>query len=96
MHSIAHLFPDCKTSRNESLTEDAKCIDFTNTGNLAIQAKNYKTKPNFNEEFNKMQTDKIKVLAFKWSKIRGKDGEFAVLRWEDFISILEDIGEAYG
>jgi hypothetical protein len=86
--SLLPLYPDCQTSRNDSRTEDAKCIDFTCTGDLAIQAKNYKVKPNFHEELAKMDTDKLKVLAFKWNKVRG--GEFAVMRWSDFIKLLEN------
>lgn len=93
--SLLSVFPECQTSRYGSREEDDNAIDFINTGNLAIQAKNYKVKPNFNEELKKMNTDKIKVLAFKHNKIRGKSGEYAVLRWEDFIKIINDIGEVF-
>lgn len=89
LHSLISLFPNIRTSRNESYTEDAKCIDLCNTGNLAIQCKNFQSKPNFNEELSKIDSDKIKILAFKWNKIRGKNGEFAVLYWEDFVKLLE-------
>jgi hypothetical protein len=93
--TLLALFPNCLTSRNDSRTEDAKCIDFTNTGNLAVQCKTYASNPNFSVELDKIQSKKIKVLAYKYNRIIGKKGEFAVLRWADFVRILGDIGEVY-
>ncbi len=92
---LQEAYPKVETSRYASREQDDKAIDFVNTGNLAIQAKNYKTKPNFKNEFNKMQTDKIKLLAFKWNKIRGKSGEYAVMQWDDFVKMIQDIGIIY-
>lgn len=88
VNDLKPIFPKAKTSRAVSLSEDAKGIDVVNTGKIAIQCKNYQIKPNFNVELRKMKTKKIKVLAFKWNKIRGNDGEFAVLHWEDFLRYL--------
>ena len=74
------IFPNILTSRNESRTEDAKKIDLVNTGHLAIQCKNYKSKPNFTKIFNEMQTEKTKIIFYKNNKIRGKAGEFVVFQ----------------
>ena len=93
--SLLALFPKCLTSRNDSRTEDANCVDFTNTGNLAIQCKTYNVLINPGVELDKIKSDRIKVLAYKYNKIHGKSGEFAILRWKDFVKILGDIGEVF-
>ena len=85
------IYPKIKTSRNASLELDANGIDFVNTGSIAIQSKTLKQRPNFNNVLSKMKTKLPKVFIYKDNKIRGKDGEYAVLRLEDLITLLTDL-----
>jgi hypothetical protein len=83
------IFPKVVTSRNESRTEDAKKIDLVNTGDLAVQCKNYATTPNFVKIFEEMDAgDRSKVIFYKNNKYRGDKGELVVMQAKDFVDML--------
>jgi hypothetical protein len=83
------IFPKVVTSRNESRTEDAKKIDLVNTGDLAVQCKNYTTTPNFVKIFEEMDAgDRSKVIFYKNNKYRGDKGELVVMQAKDFVDML--------
>jgi hypothetical protein len=84
------IFPNVLTSRNESRTEDAKKIDLVNTGDLAVQCKNYSTTPNFVKIFEEMDAgDRNKVIFYKNNKYRGEKGELVVIQAKDFVEMLK-------
>jgi hypothetical protein len=88
---LRHAFPGVMTSRKGSYLADSLGIDIIGVDGLAVQCKNYATKPNFSEELDKIASKEIKVLAFKHNKIRGQKGEYAVLYFDDFVKLLEKI-----
>jgi hypothetical protein len=84
------IFPNVLTSRNESRTEDAKKIDLVNTGDLAVQCKNYATTPNFVKIFEEMDCeDRSKVIFYKNNKYRGDKGELVVMQAKDFVDLIK-------
>lgn len=87
--SLLKIFPNCITSRLGSQLEDSKKIDLMHTGNYAIQAKNYKTYVDFSKILKEMDTEKTKIIAFKHNKHHGKMGELAILKWSDFVKLLD-------
>ena len=90
---LSKVFPDIQTSRFASQLTDQLGVDFVNTGKLAVQAKNYGTTPNFNKIFNKEMTvlNRWKVIFWKNNRVRGSNGEYAVMPLVDFISLLETV-----
>jgi hypothetical protein len=92
---IRHLFPDCVTSRVESKAQDDKGVDLCNTGNLQIQCKNMSTPLKYEEVLDKMPSSDslINVIFFKKTKKVNTTfreiGQFAILKLEDFVKLLE-------
>ena len=92
---IRHLFPDCVTSRVESKAQDDKGVDLCNTGNLQIQCKNMSTPLKYEDVLDKMPSSDslINVIFFKKTKKVNTTfreiGEFAILKLEDFVKLLE-------
>lgn len=82
------LFPDVFTSRNASRLEDANCVDFVGTGDYAFQCKAQQVFPKLSTLFKSMNTTKTKVILWKNTKIRGDSGEFAIMKLEDFKSLI--------
>lgn len=70
---------------------DRRGIDLLNTADLAIQCKAYSVKPNFKSELNKIDTDDIRILAWKNTRERGNESEFGILYWADLVKLLEKI-----
>lgn len=89
--TLRHVFPAIMTSRQGSLLADQRGIDILNTADIAIQCKNYAVKPDFKKELDKIESEDIKILAFKYNRVRGNKGEYAMLYWDDFVKLLEKI-----
>lgn len=89
MNLLKPLFPNIKTSRNESLTEDAKGIDLCNTGDYAFQCKATK-RVDITKWFDHMDTDKTKVVFYKDTK-KAVQPEYAVVRVDTLIQLLEKV-----
>lgn len=88
---LRDIYPNIKTARYASRETDDKGIDFVNTGSTEIQAKTLKQRPNFNDVFNAMITNRPKLFIYKDNKIKGKPGEYAVMRLEDMLILLQDL-----
>lgn len=85
---LKQLFPNTFTSRNASRLEDANCVDFVGTGDFAFQCKAQQVVPQLSTLFKSMNTTKTKVVLWKNTKVRGTDGEFAIMKLEDFKSLI--------
>ena len=91
---LKHLYPNAVSSRSESKNLDNKQVDICYTGKFHIQCKLMATKPDY-KILSEMPQDKIPVIFHKYSRKKegGKnfisEGEFAILRLEDFIKIME-------
>ena len=87
---LRDIYPDIQTARYASRETDDNGIDFVNTGYVDIQAKTLKRRPNLEQVFDAMKTDKCKVFIYKDNKHRSPRGEYAVLRLEDLLKLLLD------
>lgn len=91
---IRHIYPDAVSSRSESKNLDNKQVDICYTGNFHIQCKLMATKPDY-KILDEMPQDKIPVIFHKYTR-KGKvnfitQGEYAILKLDDFINILEKL-----
>ena len=91
---IKHLYPDAVSSRSESKNLDNKQVDICYTGQFHIQCKLMATKPDY-KILSEMPQDKIPVIFHRYARKSKKnfisEGEFAILRVEDFIKLLEQL-----
>lgn len=91
---LKHLYPEACSSRSESKNLDNKQVDICYTGLFHIQCKNLSTSPKY-EILDEMPQDKIPVIAYKKTKKANTkfitQGEYAILRLDDFINLLEKI-----
>lgn len=92
---IKHLYPNCCTSRSESKNLDKNKVDICNTGDFNIQCKNSIKKPDYHVILNEMPKDKIPIIFHKQTKKREKNfvtqGEYVIIKAEDFINLLNTI-----
>ena len=89
---IKHIYPDAVSSRSESKNLDNKQVDICYTGKFHIQCKLMSVKPDY-KILSEMPQDKTPVIFHKYSRKKEKnfisEGEFAILKLEDFIKIME-------
>lgn len=88
------FFPNTLTSRNESRTLDAQKVDLTHTDPFYFQCKTLATKADYHKLLNEMpQTDNINVVLHRLTKKANtrfvKQGDYAILKLEDFIKLLK-------
>lgn len=60
---------------------------------MYIQCKNMSTRPNYHELIEKMPDDKMRVVVHNYTKKAKKNfitqGQYATLRYDDFLTLLE-------
>jgi len=92
IQKIKHLFPEAVSSRSESKNLDNKKVDICNTGDFYIQCKNTSSKVDYHKVISEMPKDKICLIAHKYTKKSNKNfvkqGEYIILKFEDFISLI--------
>ena len=86
---LRSVFPDIERSLEGSMA-DQNGVDLMNTGNLAIQAKRGRKYAPLNK-IEEVKSDKIAVLITRGDQKKA----MACLYLEDFLKIIQDIGEVY-
>lgn len=87
MNLLRDIFPNVKTSRNESLTEDANGVDLCSTGEYAFQCKAVKQMP-ITKFFEHMRTSKQKVILYKDTKHPTRQPEYAIMDMSTFMELI--------
>lgn len=91
-NKLKPLFPDARRHLEYQTGAAELGIDLINTGNLLIQCKRYKTYvPITKIKEIKEASGKIPVLVTK----ADRQPDMVVLKLDDFLSILADIGVVY-
>ena len=94
---LKHLYPNAVSSRSESKNLDNQQVDIVYTGEFYFQCKNMTTKPDYHIILNEMPQGKVPIILHKKTKKSEKNfisqGEYAILRAEDFIKLLEQLNK---
>jgi len=92
VRELKELGYDVTTSRNESRKMDAMQVDIMGDIPYHIQCKNSKNKPKYDKLLKEMPDDKVPVVFHRQTHKAGKnfvtDGDFVIMRKEDFYEIL--------
>lgn len=92
---MRQFYPDAATSRSASREMDNLGVDLVRTGNLQIQCKNTKDKPDYPNILKNMPNGPINVIFHKYTK-KSKTrfttiGKYAILDLDDFIKLIKMI-----
>jgi hypothetical protein len=94
---IKHIYPEAVSSRSESRNMDNKKVDVCFTKDVYIQAKCLATKADYPTILEEMPKEKGKtnVVIHKYTRKSKKNfttqGKYAIMKYEDFIAILEKL-----
>jgi hypothetical protein len=90
---LSFVFPEIKTSRNESKELDNKGVDFTKTDPFNFQCKSWSKKVDYVEIISKMEkVEGIPVILHQLTEKRGSRfyvvEEYAILKMVDFMNLI--------
>jgi lipopolysaccharide export system protein LptA len=94
---LKEWYPDAVSSRSESRNLDNQKVDICYTGDIHIQCKNTTIKPDYHKIINQMPSDKKRVIVHKLTKKVSKNfvkqGQYVIMKYEDFLDILKQLNK---
>ena len=98
LNYLSSIFPKIKTSRYASKMQDDLKVDLCFTGDYNFQCKLSNIKLDYPSILESMpEDDKYNVIMHKLTKKSAKNfipvGEYAILKLDDFITLLEKLEE---
>ena len=90
LNKLKEIFPDIVTSRNESITMDAKKVDFCNTQDFNFQCKLSINQPNV-KILDHMPPGKNVIIYGKVEKAEKnfvKKGDYVIMKLSTFIDLI--------